>query len=457
MLGNFQFSIRWFCMLILFSSIFSLRAEKINLIGTIRSESYQPISGAKVHLKTKNLMTNSDSRGNFKINAPLSIVKNTTKALPLSASIYGSTLYLNLSSPSIIEISIYNINGRKVFGLTTDQYGTGIQKITLPLHRLGRGMYMVYITHEKQECGILYAYTDELFTVSSMTFNSSSNKSVRPYQVSKTAIDTLLVIANGFLHYNYLLSSLNDTNIVISMKPHQYDNTPPGYPYLTTNGGNGNVTTYGSVTDPAPSQGGACNCESTEILYFAAINVNHSTDDGLGQWQNGQACGRCARVRVRTRDGWRSTIVRIMDKCPDEYCGIDLGGAPARDVMGNKPGRYSGDWEWVSCVGIEGVSDGPPALHVKGNPGDTNAYWCRIQVRNGDGGIAEIKARKAGSTNWESLLRDLSIENYFIVPEYILKDPNDWEFVIHYELGSSATVQIPGNALTLQGTNYLLK
>ena len=43
-------------------------------------------------------------------------------------------------------------------------------------------------------------------------------------------------------------------------------------------------------------------------------------------------------MRVVTSDGAvRTTAVRIVDKCPDDHCGIDLGGAPAAVIMGAAP------------------------------------------------------------------------------------------------------------------------
>ena len=52
---------------------------------------------------------------------------------------------------------------------------------------------------------------------------------------------------------------------------------------------------------PEYSEGGACNYGSTGIKYYAAINVNQIPGDLKGQWQGGQICGRCARVRVTTK------------------------------------------------------------------------------------------------------------------------------------------------------------
>jgi len=81
------------------------------------------------------------------------------------------------------------------------------------------------------------------------------------------------------------------------------------------------------------SNGGACNYGATKVMYFVAVNVNVAPGDGQGQWQGGRNCGQCVEVTALTTQGPQSVVVRIMDKCPDGYCGMDLGGAAAGAVM----------------------------------------------------------------------------------------------------------------------------
>ena len=253
----------------------------------------------------------------------------------------------------------------------------------------------------------MYTYSDQFHGGHLAPLNMEFNETKVLYRSAEGPVDTIQVRADGFLTYKNPISASVQSNIIITLTPVRFDNTTPSYPIITDTGASGNVTTYGSVTAPSSSTGGACNCEATGILYYAAINVNQKPNDHLGQWKNGQACGRCAKVRVLTKDGYRSTIVRILDKCADEYCGIDLGGAPARDLMGKQPGRYSGEWEWVSCAGVEGVSDGPAVLHVKNG---SSSNWSRIQVRNGDGGVTGIRVQKRVQRNGRHLAGTLLLK-----------------------------------------------
>lgn len=234
------------------------------------------------------------------------------------------------------------------------------------------------------------------------------------------------------------------------------DGSPPTLPLISASGGYGDVTTYGSVVDPSPSAGGACNYGATGILHFAAIQVSRLPGDLQGQWQGGRICGQCARVRVRTPEGWKSTVVRIVDKCPDGYCGIDLGGAPARELMGEKAGRYSGEWTFVSCEGHAGVSDGPPSLYVKEG---SNAFWSLVQVRNPAERVLEMRLRpvgKGGSSGWVTLAWAKEAENFFKVPTEVLRDTGAYDLEVVLPGGAGYAAGLKGTALAVEGSSVPL-
>ena len=200
------------------------------------------------------------------------------------------------------------------------------------------------------------------------------------------------------------------------------DAATPTTPVVSDSGGFGDVTTYGGVNNANPSSGGACNYGETGITHYAAIQVNLLPDDLQGQWQGGRICGECVEIKARTAQGWKRTVARIVDKCPDGNCGIDLGGAPATDLMGAQAGRYSGAWRFVSCLGETGVSDGPAALHVKGG---SNAWWSLLQVRNPESAISTMRMRPdSPSGTWDTLTWATEAENFFKVPSRILADSN---------------------------------
>ncbi len=222
------------------------------------------------------------------------------------------------------------------------------------------------------------------------------------------------------------------------------------YPTVQTESGEGNVTMY----DTAPSSGGACNYGTTGISYYAAMSVNVQPGDGKGQWQRGRICGQCVEVTALTSQGPLSVVVRIMDKCPDGYCGIDLGGLAPGAVMLDGFGRYDGTWRFVSCAGHPGVSDGPPSLFVFAG---SNAFWSRVQVRNPPSAVDSIEWQDATGAAQGSFPYADAPENSFEVPTEVLQSAAAWlQITARYTDGSSATVQLAPGQLAVPNTSYLL-
>jgi len=213
----------------------------------------------------------------------------------------------------------------------------------------------------------------------------------------------------------------SSTEAMFANKPdstcQQCDNAIPSYPVITEDGGYGAVTTYGSVVNPQPSLGGACNYGQSNVQNFAAVHVDNIPGDAQGIWNNGHICGQCFQVKVATQLGWKSTIVRIMDKCPDAYCGIDLGGQPAMQLMGNQPGRYSGEWTRVSCSGVENVSDATPTLVTKDG---SNAWWSLVQVHNPPSEVIRIQWKNLHNAAQGVFQWATEAENYYKVPDELL-------------------------------------
>jgi hypothetical protein len=206
----------------------------------------------------------------------------------------------------------------------------------------------------------------------------------------------------------------------------------------------------------APSSGGACNFGSTGVMYYAAINVNLTPGDAAGQWQGGKICGQCAEVTALTSQGPKTVVVRIMDKCPDGNCGIDLGGAAPAAVMTDGSGRYAGKWRFVSCDGHPEVSDGPPSLHVLQG---SNAWWSRVQVRNGRTAVGTIEWRDAAGSATGFLPFADNPENTFEVPtaEVLQSGMASLLITVRYVDGSAATVTLTPAELSTPSVAYPLE
>ena len=225
----------------------------------------------------------------------------------------------------------------------------------------------------------------------------------------------------------------------------------PSYPTNEAWGGVGNVTTYST----SPSAGGACQYGTTQVRYFAAISVNLQPGDGKGAWQNGRICGQCAEVLAQTSQGPRTAVVRIMDKCPDGFCGIDLGGDATAAVMADYAGRYAGSWKWVPCTGHPETFDGPTSLYVKEG---SSTWWSRIQIRNPPTGITSMAWRPAGSSDafQDLVFAEGNLENFYSVPVSVLQSTSKVEILVRYAEGTSASLQIASDDLGKADASYPL-
>ena len=224
-------------------------------------------------------------------------------------------------------------------------------------------------------------------------------------------------------------------------------------PVLVENGGKGSVTTYGSVTAKETSLGGACNYGQTNIQYYAAIHVNVSPGDDKGPWDGGAACGGCVHVKAKTPDGWKEVTVRITDRCPDANCGVDLGGAPASDIMGDLVGRYYGEWEFVSCEGVKGVWGDSTSIWVKEG---ASTFWSIIQVRNPKDMVKKIEIRGVDGADAHTLEMVVGTENFWTVPPEILQFNKNYSVLVSYRSGTDDEWILKGSELAVPEANLYL-
>lgn len=231
----------------------------------------------------------------------------------------------------------------------------------------------------------------------------------------------------------------------------QCNSATPVYPTILENGGLGNVTMYTTEA----SNGGACNYGVTDVMYFAAMSVNVVPGDAMGQWQGGSICGQCVEVTAVTSQGLRKVVIRIMDKCPDGDCGIDLGGAAPAEIMVDDFGRYDGSWRFVSCEDHPGVSDGPPSLDVLQG---SNEWWSRVHVRNGKGAVDNISWEDTESSASGIFPFATNPENAYEVPQtQVLQSAmTAIRITIQYVDGSIAKVTLSPQQLGASGASYPL-
>jgi len=439
----------------------SLYADKISISGTVEhGESGNPVVNADVYLYFRShLKTRTDLQGKFELAGELtSSISEPKKDKIPAISINNNSVNLILTSPARVNVSVFNISGKKVYHTDACFNGAGVKKILLPMDKLVIGVYIISVKHSLNRAIFRYIHSENSYQgISEISNKNCSTKKacISSNIHSEEFSDILVVVSDTTQKARIPLVTFKQSDIKIKLMPPGVSNSTPGVPLFADNGTYGDVTTYGSPDNPEYSEGGACNYGSTGILYYAAINVHQIPGDFKGDWENGRACGRCAKVSVRARDGSiRSTIVRITDKCPDDNCGIDLGGAPAKIIMDNQIGRYSGEWEWVSCENAQGVSDGPPSLHIKEG---SNEWWSLVQVRNGPGGINQIRVRKVETTEWDTLSIATEAENFYKLPPQLLQDNENWEIETIWDTGSRGSLIIAGNKMAIENASYELE
>jgi hypothetical protein len=435
---------------------FFLNAETIHLSGTVLNETNYPIEGAEIYLYSRTaIRTFSDKNGVFDLSCTIGIksAQITTRMsnlLVLKRNVL--TAYMKPQLPATIEI--YSINGKLFFEKSIIPNRNGEVSVNTSDLHLSSGIFVL----------IIRQFDDTMRATCAIPGNEvrTARPTSKPYSPSHSLSsgiapdfhDILVITATGTQTVRRAVTAPIEDNIKIKLMPLGVGYVTPGIPVYTDKGGIGDITTYGSVSNPEYSQGGACNYGMTRIRYYAGINANQIPGDKKGQWQGGQICGRCARVRIRTASGEeRTTVVRIMDKCPDDNCGIDLGGAPAAMIMQTQPGRYSGEWEWVTCENSDSISDGAPSLYVKTG---SNEYWSLVQARNGPGSVAEMRIRKAGTESWQILNWATEAENFFRLPVELIQDSTDWEIGVEWSTGMKSSLQIAGKKLAIEDTLYNL-
>lgn len=191
-------------------------------------------------------------------------------------------------------------------------------------------------------------------------------------------------------------------------------------------------------------------------MYYGAMNVDVLPGDGQGQWQRGRICGQCAEVTALTSRGPRSLVVRVMDKCPDRDCGVDLGGAAPDAIMLDGHGRYAGTWRLVSCAGHPEVSGGVPRLAVL--PGSSR-WWSRVQVRDPAWPVDAITWHGTSGAAGGAFPYATDPENAFEVPvsDVLQSSAAAVRVEVRFVDGTRASVQLGPAQLAAENAEYPLE
>lgn len=265
----------------------SLTAGTVNLSGTISDKSGNPIKSATVKLQSDASISNTtDSEGQFTLtDGASSTFGNRMPSLAQFAALKGSIVNINLPTPFDIGISIYSMTGRMVYDFNSGQLKAGLNRIALPVNRLGSGVYIVSVHHEGSRSVFRYISTDQRGS-GLASYNSIGNN--RALVLQKTAsvesdfIDTLVITAEKYVTKHYPLSSYFQEGLEISLESAAFES------------GNFTETVNGVALDMVFVQGGTyqrgCdNCASQDRQYESPIHSVTLSNYHIGKYEITQA------------------------------------------------------------------------------------------------------------------------------------------------------------------------
>ncbi|MDG5816388.1 SUMF1/EgtB/PvdO family nonheme iron enzyme [Chitinispirillales bacterium ANBcel5] len=200
----------------------SLSAGEVSLAGSVVDKSGNPVENAEVKLQSdQSITTFTNSDGQFVLTPETtSITKNRIQPSTPYAALKGNGVDVNLTTPSDIGLSVYSMSGRKVYEYTSGQLNPGLNRVALPMNRLGSGVYVVSVLHDGNRSVFRYVTANQRgfdLTSYSKTSTVRTSELHRSAAVQSDFVDTLVVAAFGYATKRYPLSGyiLEDIDITL--------------------------------------------------------------------------------------------------------------------------------------------------------------------------------------------------------------------------------------------------
>lgn len=194
----------------------------VNISGLVKDKSEKPVIGAKLKLQSKNdLSVITDAEGKFTLTGQFTAVgKQFVSMLTPSAFLQGFNIQVILKKAVPVEISFYNVAGRKVHDYKSGILNKGYNLISLPINRFGAGVYMVSVKCENDKFVFKYLLSSQKVVT---TVKSGAQQEVKKGSSMRTllnlmsAVDTLIVSAEGYDTAYCLVDSYTQKDMVIAM------------------------------------------------------------------------------------------------------------------------------------------------------------------------------------------------------------------------------------------------
>jgi uncharacterized protein (TIGR02145 family) len=196
-------------------------SQSINISGVVKDSAGVGISGAVISLEKAKISTTTAANGSFLLSSTQTSIQE--KNIPIitensHAFLSSGNLNIVLNARSIVEVSVYNVQGRILSSLKKIM-PAGFHLIALS--QQGAGVYLLKLKIDNK---IFYqkgtAITTRLGSSDAMSIESKSNESLLKKEAVTVSInDVISVKKDGQLDYRLIIKKSDTTNIEIKMIP----------------------------------------------------------------------------------------------------------------------------------------------------------------------------------------------------------------------------------------------
>jgi hypothetical protein len=205
-------------------TILGVKAEIINLNGTVINQFDKPVRGAELVLLGDNsISATTDSAGHFELTGEITPV---LRHIPLpetapSVVLRGSVLEVVLGRSATVDVIMYTISGKMVLHITTERLNAGLNAIALPVNRFGAGYYLIEVEADGTRCVFSHvssgADSHEQFLNGKRAAGSSATQPEYAL-ITQTDVDTIAISADGYESSVYPVSSYQQSDIEILLR-----------------------------------------------------------------------------------------------------------------------------------------------------------------------------------------------------------------------------------------------
>jgi hypothetical protein len=196
-----------------------VRAEDVNLSGTVTNESDEPVEKAIVQVLGEGLQAQTDASGHYAIQQLATTLRRSGHAGRLHVAIGRGRATLSLPSPQPVSIDVFNTRGRLIDAAVDEVLAAGRHEVGLFDAPVAEGLFTVRV-----RAG------GETHVFRHLSFNSVRGEmwatDVTPRTLRKTAavVDTLRVSKTGYTTKSLPLESLTGT-VDVALEPEKKESS----------------------------------------------------------------------------------------------------------------------------------------------------------------------------------------------------------------------------------------